>query len=135
MEKINSNFASIFRLNENVQITTHKCQLTSANSLSIISQYDVILDATDNVATRYLLNDTCIFTKKPLVSGSALQMEGQLTVYNHMSSPCYRCLYPQPPPPQAVNNCSSSGVLGPGNGYFLIFNQSLFPSLLIPLVL
>ncbi len=107
-------FFFFFRLNQNVQVTNHKCQLTRENSISILSRYDVILDATDNVAARYLLNDTCIFTKKPLVSGSALQMEGQLTVYNHLSSPCYRCLYPQPPPPGAVNNCCSSGVLGPG---------------------
>lgn len=101
------------RLNRNVKISKHNCQLTSRNSISIIRQYDVVLDATDNVATRYLLNDSCIFARKPLVSGSALQTEGQLTVYNHLSSPCYRCLYPQPPPANAVNNCSSSGVLGP----------------------
>lgn len=103
-----------FRLNNQVKISTYKTQLTSENAISILSQYDVIIDATDNVATRYLLNDACIFIKKPLVSGSALQMEGQLTVYNYMCSPCYRCLYPQPPPPNTVNNCSSSGVLGPG---------------------
>lgn len=103
-------------------MTNHKCQLTSDNSISIVSQYDIILDATDNVATRYLLNDTCVFVKKPLVSGSALQMEGQLTIYNHLSSPCYRCLYPHPPPPNTVNNCSSSGVLGPGAIMIFIFH-------------
>ncbi|XKL66680.1 hypothetical protein PGB90_010100 [Kerria lacca] len=111
--KTNSASAKLKRLNKNVKMTNHKCQLTSDNSISIVSQYDIILDATDNVATRYLLNDTCVFVKKPLVSGSALQMEGQLTIYNHLSSPCYRCLYPHPPPPNTVNNCSSSGVLGP----------------------
>ncbi|XP_065221221.1 adenylyltransferase and sulfurtransferase MOCS3 [Planococcus citri] len=111
--KVESASDKLKRLNHGVKFENHKCQLTSENAIPIISQYDVILDATDNVATRYLLNDACIFAKKPLVSGSALQTEGQLTVYNHLSSPCYRCLYPQPPPPNTVNNCSSSGVLGP----------------------
>lgn len=111
--KTNSASKNLKRLNQKVQISTYKCQITSENAIPILSQYDVILDATDNVATRYLLNDASVFTKKPLVSGSALQMEGQLTVYNHLCSPCYRCLYPQPPPPNTVNNCSSSGVIGP----------------------
>ncbi|KAG1682250.1 Adenylyltransferase and sulfurtransferase MOCS3 [Nymphon striatum] len=71
-----------------------------------------IVDATDNVATRYLVNDACVFNKKPLVSGSALKFEGQLTVYNYKNGPCYRCLYPVPPPPKTVGNCSDAGVLG-----------------------
>jgi molybdopterin/thiamine biosynthesis adenylyltransferase len=75
--------------------------------------YSVILDCTDNVATRYLLNDACVLLNKPLVSGSALRFEGQLTVY-HYGGPCYRCLFPQPPPPNTVTNCSEGGVLGPG---------------------
>lgn len=114
-----------------MKISKHNCQLTSENSISIIRQYDVVLDATDNVATRYLLNDSCIFARKPLVSGSALQTEGQLTVYNHLSSPCYRCLYPQPPPANAVNNCSSSGVLGPSKrlSFDSIRNSSIAYSL------
>lgn len=111
------------RLNQNVKISKHNCQLTTVNSLSIIRQYDVVLDATDNVATRYLLNDSCVFLSKPLVSGSALLTEGQLTVYNHLSSPCYRCLFPQPPPANTVNNCSSSGVLGPGTRALSIISQ------------
>jgi adenylyltransferase/sulfurtransferase len=74
--------------------------------------YDIIVDATDNMATRYLLNDACVLLKKPLVSGSALRMEGQLTVYNHEGGPCYRCLFPKPPPPETVTNCSEGGVLG-----------------------
>jgi len=80
--------------------------------LDIIKAFDVVLDCTDNVATRYLLNDACVMTRKPLVSGSALRWEGQLTVYNFQGGPTYRCLYPTPPPPSAVTNCSDGGVLG-----------------------
>lgn len=100
-------------MNHNVIITPYKLQLNSGNALDIVRQYDVILDATDNVATRYLLNDACVISGKPLVSGSALQFEGQLTVYNY-AGPCYRCIFPKPPPPEAVNNCGDSGVLGAG---------------------
>lgn len=80
--------------------------------MDIISKYDVILDCSDNVATRYLLNDACVLANKPLVSGSALRFEGQLTVYNHNQGPTYRCLFPEPPPPETVTNCSDGGVLG-----------------------
>uniref|UniRef100_A0A0L8HNT4 Rhodanese domain-containing protein n=1 Tax=Octopus bimaculoides TaxID=37653 RepID=A0A0L8HNT4_OCTBM len=71
-----------------------------------------VKDASDNVATRYLVNDTCVIIGKPLVSGSALRFEGQLTVYNYDGGPCYRCLFPQPPLPETVTNCSDGGVLG-----------------------
>ncbi|CAG8483626.1 6806_t:CDS:10 [Cetraspora pellucida] len=71
-----------------------------------------VIDATDNVATRYLLNDACVLTGKPLVSGSALRMDGQLTVYNYRGGPCYRCLFPKPPPPESILNCDDGGVLG-----------------------
>ncbi|KAJ8308480.1 hypothetical protein KUTeg_013354 [Tegillarca granosa] len=100
------------QLNSHVKFTPYHLQLDSSNALQIISQYDVVLDATDNVATRYLLNDACVIANKPLVSGSALRFEGQLTVYHHKGSPCYRCLYPKPPPPETVTNCSDGGVLG-----------------------
>ena len=72
------------------------------------------MDATDNMATRYLLNDSCILLNKTLVSGSALRMEGQVTVYNYEGGPCYRCLFPKPPPTETVTNCSEGGVLGVG---------------------
>lgn len=91
---------------------THPVILNSSNALEILSAYDVIVDATDNVATRYLLNDACVLLKKPLVSGSALQMEGQMTVYNYRNGPCYRCIFPKPPPPETVQNCGDGGVLG-----------------------
>lgn len=74
----------------------------------------MVIDGTDNVATRYLLNDACVMQGKPLVSGSALQWEGQLTVYNYQGGPCYRCLFPVPPPPEAVTSCGDGGVLGVG---------------------
>ncbi|KAG7465758.1 hypothetical protein MATL_G00156950 [Megalops atlanticus] len=74
--------------------------------------YDIVADCSDNVPTRYLVNDACVLSGKPLVSASALRMEGQLTVYNYLGGPCYRCLYPVPPPAETVTNCSDGGVLG-----------------------
>ncbi|RUS72255.1 hypothetical protein EGW08_019978, partial [Elysia chlorotica] len=100
------------RLNASVEYVPYHLQLCSENALDIIKQYDIVLDATDNVATRYLLNDACVLARKPLVSGSALRFEGQLTVYNCDGAPCYRCLFPQPPPPESVTNCSEGGVIG-----------------------
>lgn len=104
----------VLRLNKCLEVQQYKTQLSSRNALEIVEQYDVVIDASDNVATRYLVNDACVLAARPLISGSALQLEGQLTVYNHAGGPCYRCLYPQPPPPQTVTNCSDAGVLGPG---------------------
>lgn len=100
------------KLNSTIQVTAYTEQLNSQNALEIIRNYDIVLDATDNVATRYLLNDACVFESKPLVSGSALQFEGQLTVYNYRNGPCYRCLFPKPPPPETVTNCGDGGVVG-----------------------
>lgn len=97
-------------------MVTHKVLLDSKNALDIFEPYDVIVDATDNVATRYLINDACILLNKPLVSGSALQYEGQLTVYNFNKGPCYRCIFPKPPPPETVQNCGDGGVLGAVTG-------------------
>lgn len=103
-----------------MEVHQYKMQLSSRNALEIVEQYDVVIDASDNVATRYLVNDACVLAARPLISGSALQLEGQLTVYNHGGGPCYRCLYPQPPPPQTVTNCSDAGVLGPGTIYIFL---------------
>ncbi|GFO35333.1 adenylyltransferase and sulfurtransferase mocs3 [Plakobranchus ocellatus] len=100
------------RLNSRVEYVPYHLQLSSDNAMDIISRYDIVLDATDNVATRYLLNDACVMAGKPLVSGSALRFEGQLTVYNCSGGPCYRCLFPQPPPPETVTNCAEGGVIG-----------------------
>lgn len=110
--KSSSAASACSQLNSHVQCAPHHVQLDSSNALQIIKNYDIVLDASDNVATRYLLNDACILSKKPLVSGSALRFEGQLTVYGYKDGPCYRCLYPKPPPPETVTNCSDGGVLG-----------------------
>lgn len=103
---------SLTELNSTVNIIEHVLALNSQNALEIIKKYDIVVDATDNVATRYLINDACIMLKKPLVSGSALQFEGQLTVYGYENGPCYRCLFPIPPPPETVTNCGDGGVIG-----------------------
>lgn len=99
-------------LNSLVRCSTYQVLLVSSNAMDIMKDYDVIVDCSDNVATRYLLNDASVLLKKPLVSGSALRFEGQLTVYNHEGGPCYRCLFPTPPPPDTVTNCSDGGVVG-----------------------
>ena len=100
-------------LNSNVNIELFPTRLTRENALELIAQFDIVLDATDNAMTRYLLSDACVINKKPLVSGAALRFEGQLTVYNYDSeSACYRCLFPTPPPPGTVTNCSDGGVIG-----------------------
>lgn len=103
---------TLAQLNSSIEVTVHHIQLNSLNALNVIKNYDIVLDATDNVATRYLLNDACVMLKKPLVSGSALQFEGQLTIYNYSGGACYRCIFPKPPPPSAVTNCGDGGVIG-----------------------
>lgn len=103
---------SINRLNSYIKVTPYKIQLNSKNALDIIKNYDIVIDGTDNVATRYLLNDACVLSGKPLVSGSALRFEGHLTVFNYNNGPCYRCVFPEPPPPETVTNCGDAGVLG-----------------------
>nr|XP_020464219.1 adenylyltransferase and sulfurtransferase MOCS3 [Monopterus albus] len=103
---------AVRRLNSTVECIPYHLQLSSENALQLIQQYDIVADCSDNVPTRYLVNDACVLSGKPLVSASALRMEGQLAVYNYHGGPCYRCLYPVPPPPETVTNCSDGGVLG-----------------------
>ncbi|XP_039993908.1 adenylyltransferase and sulfurtransferase MOCS3 isoform X2 [Xiphias gladius] len=103
---------AVRRLNSTIECIPYHLQLSSENALQLIQQYDIVADCSDNVPTRYLVNDACVLSGKPLVSASALRMEGQLTVYNYRGGPCYRCLYPVPPPPETVTNCSDGGVLG-----------------------
>ena len=112
ISKVESISVAIKQLNRHVKIVPYHTSLDSSNALDIIKQYDVVIDASDNVATRYLLNDACVLAKKPLVSGSALRFEGQLTVYNYKNGPTYRCVFPEPPPPETVTNCSDGGVIG-----------------------
>ncbi|XP_072554853.1 adenylyltransferase and sulfurtransferase MOCS3 isoform X1 [Paramormyrops kingsleyae] len=103
---------AVGRLNSAVHCVPYHLQLSPDNALRLIQQYDIVADCSDNVPTRYLVNDACVLSGKPLVSASALRMEGQLTVYNYRGGPCYRCLYPVPPPLETVTNCSDGGVLG-----------------------
>ncbi|KAJ3072795.1 Molybdenum cofactor synthesis protein 3 [Podochytrium sp. JEL0797] len=103
---------SIKNLNSMCECVALNVVLDSSNAMEVVKEYDVVLDCSDNVATRYLLNDVCVLSGKVLVSGSALRMDGQLTVYNYNNGPCYRCIFPTPPPPETVRNCSESGVLG-----------------------
>lgn len=100
-------------LNPLVEIITHEVRLTAANAFEIIGQYDVVLDCTDTPVTRYLINDVGVILGKPIVSGSGVQAEGQLTILNYLGGPCYRCFYPVPPSPGNVTSCSDGGVIGP----------------------
>jgi len=99
-------------LNPHVKIETHEARLTSANAVELFKQYDVIADGTDNFATRYLVNDACVLTGRPNAYGSIFRFEGQLAVFGLPDGPCYRCLYPEPPPPGLVPSCAEAGVLG-----------------------
>ncbi|MGH7989560.1 MAG: molybdopterin-synthase adenylyltransferase MoeB [Limisphaerales bacterium] len=100
-------------LNPNVEVVIHNTRITSENALEIIAPYDIVVDGTDNFPTRYLTNDACVLLKKPNVYGSIFRFEGQTSVFApHLGGPCYRCLYPEPPPPGMVPSCAEGGVLG-----------------------
>lgn len=106
---------AIKSLNSLVTVDAHCVQLDAGNATPLVSDYDVVLDCSDNPATRYLVSDACVLSGRPLVSASALRWEGQLTVYHHGDGPCYRCLYPTAPDARYVTNCSDGGVIGAGN--------------------
>ena len=99
-------------INPNVKVVLHETALTSANALDLFAPYDVILDGTDNFPTRYLVNDACVLLGKPNAYGSIFRFEGQASVFATKDGPCYRCLYPEPPPPGLVPSCAEGGVLG-----------------------
>jgi molybdopterin/thiamine biosynthesis adenylyltransferase len=102
-------------LNPGVNVVVHAERLTESNAAQLISQYDLVADGSDNFATRFLVNDTCFFLKKTLVSAAILRFDGQLSTFRaHLggANPCYRCLFPEPPPPDAVPTCAEVGVLG-----------------------
>src|SRR3989454_2226966 len=99
-------------LNPNVDIVTHDTAISSENALKLFEPYDVIVDGTDNFPTRYLVNDACVLTGKPNAYGSIFRFEGQASVFATKDGPCYRCLYPEPPPPGLVPSCAEGGVLG-----------------------
>ena len=99
-------------LNPAIQIDTYETRLTSENALDLFKDYDIIVDGTDNFPTRYLVNDACVLLGKPNVYGSIFRFEGQATIFAYPGGPCYRCLYPEPPPPGLVPSCAEGGVLG-----------------------
>jgi sulfur-carrier protein adenylyltransferase/sulfurtransferase len=103
---------SIKEINPNVTVILHETALDNDNALDIFSQYDLIVDGTDNFATRYLVNDACVLLGKPYVWGSIYRFDGQASVFWAEHGPCYRCLYPEPPPPGMVPSCAEGGVLG-----------------------
>jgi rhodanese-related sulfurtransferase len=99
-------------LNPNIRVVGHETMLTSANALDIFKDYDIIVDGTDNFQTRYLTNDACVLLGKPNVYGSIFRFDGQVSIFASKNGPCYRCLYPEPPPPGLVPSCAEGGVLG-----------------------
>jgi sulfur-carrier protein adenylyltransferase/sulfurtransferase len=99
-------------VNPFVEVVEHRTFLTSENALEIVEPYDLVIDGTDNFPTRYLVNDACVLLGKPNVYGSIFRFEGQLSVFWAEEGPCYRCMFPEPPPPGMVPNCAEGGVLG-----------------------
>jgi adenylyltransferase/sulfurtransferase len=110
--KIDSAAEKLQALNPHLNVVKHETMLTSKNALEIIRQYDIVADGTDNFPTRYLVNDACVLTGKPNAYGSIFRFEGQASVFATEQGPCYRCLYPEPPPPGLVPSCAEGGVLG-----------------------
>src|SRR3954453_17645385 len=111
-KKLDSAADKMIAINPHVQIVKHEVALTSENALDILKDYDLVVDGTDNFPTRYLVNDACVLLHKPNVYGSIFRFEGQATVFAYEGGPCYRCLYPEPPPPGLVPSCAEGGVLG-----------------------
>lgn len=110
--KIHCATVRLTELNPQIQIIPHELELKSENALEIVGDYDLVVDGTDNFATRYLVNDACVLLNKPNVYGSIYRFEGQASVFHYRGGPCYRCLYPEPPPPGLVPSCAEGGVLG-----------------------
>jgi adenylyltransferase/sulfurtransferase len=111
-KKLDSAAETVSAINPNVEVRKFETRLTSQNALEIIREFDIVVDGTDNFATRYLVNDACVLTGKPNVYGSIFRFEGQASVFATKDGPCYRCLYPEPPPPGLVPSCAEGGVLG-----------------------
>lgn len=116
--KVDSAAATVAALNPDVTVVTHKERLTPANALTVLADYDVVADGSDNFATRFLINDACYFAEKTLVSGAILRFDGQIATYkphaasDHGAGPCYRCLFREAPPPDQTATCAEAGVLG-----------------------
>jgi sulfur-carrier protein adenylyltransferase/sulfurtransferase len=112
MPKVESARIAINAINPDVQVVAHETRLSKENVLEIFTGYDIIFDGTDNFASRYLINDACVLLDKPNVHGSIFRFEGQATVFHPPHGPCYRCLFPDPPPPDLAPNCAEAGVFG-----------------------
>lgn len=110
--KVESARERLLAINPHISVEIYRETLSSTNAIEIISRYDIVVDGTDNFPVRYLVNDTCVFQKKPHVYGSIFRFEGQASVFDAQRGPCYRCLYPAPPPPGLVQNCADAGVVG-----------------------
>ena len=110
--KLQSAKEKLQALNPEIEIRTHEVALSSQNALQLFEPYDIIVDGTDNFPTRYLVNDACVILGKPNAYGSIFRFEGQASVFATKNGPCYRCLYPEPPPPGLVPSCAEGGVLG-----------------------
>src|ERR1035438_9808239 len=111
-KKLDSAAEKMLAINPHISIDRHEVALTSENALEILKDYDIVVDGTDNFPTRYLVNDACVLLGKPNVYGSIFRFEGQATLFAYQGGPCYRCLYPEPPPPGLVPSCAEGGVLG-----------------------
>src|ERR1700692_3038791 len=111
-KKLDSAADTMLDINPYVEIDRHEVALTSENALDILKDYDIVVDGTDTFPTRYLVHEACVLLKKPNVYGSIFRFEGQATVFAYEGGPCYRCLYPEPPPPGLVPSCAEGGVLG-----------------------
>ena len=112
MLKTESAKKTIQALNPDVNVTLYNEKMDSSNIMSLIKDYDYVVDGSDNFPTRYLVNDACVMKNKTLIHGSIYRFEGQVTVFKPGDGPCYRCLYPEPPPPGMVPNCQEGGVIG-----------------------
>ena len=110
--KVQAAVDRILSMNPDVKVQAHETRLTSENALAIIENYDVVVDGTDNYPTRYLVNDACVMLGIPNVYGSIFRFDGQASVFCQQDGPCYRCVYPEPPPPGLVPSCAEGGVLG-----------------------
>jgi molybdopterin/thiamine biosynthesis adenylyltransferase/rhodanese-related sulfurtransferase len=110
--KVEAAAARMTALNPDVDVRQHPVKLDASNAREILAGYDVVLDGTDTFPSRYLTSDLCVWLKKPLVYGSVMRFEGQVSVFDARHGPCYRCLFPEPPPPELAPNCAEAGVLG-----------------------
>ena len=110
--KVESAQRSLYRLNATITVEALPVYVSAANALPLIANYDLVVDGCDNFATRYLLNDACVLLKKPYLFGSVYRFEGQVTLLDAQTGPCYRCIFPEPPPPEETPSCAEGGVLG-----------------------